>query len=348
MPKKTSFLKLHLFFAFLCLLFISPVISLVSAHEAYVLTKEEFRKGLQSSTPNPLAPLFDPAHVHVVLTLTILVICSYALALFLASTPLGEALDKKICHYARYGKVFLRLTLAASFLVGALTHVVFGPELPLTGLPLGTVAGLVEFVVAILLFLGLFVQVAAGLGILLFLFVSFSFGAYLITYANYFGELLALVLFGLSVFSLQRMLWKHASFNRYALLEVPIIRTMYGVALIYAGYTIKFQHQALSILVYNKYHLVNIFHDSAAFIAAGAGISEISIGLFILIGFAVRFTLLISLIFITLSILYFQEMVWPHLLLYGISFFLFLYPKDRFTIDYFLIPFLRNKLFKNR
>ncbi len=55
-----------------------------------------------------------------------------------------------------------------------------------------------------------------------------------------------------------------------------------------------------------------------------------------------RLTILISLFYITLSLLFFRERVWPHLLLYGISFNLLVQP-ETFTIDHILFKKHRKK-----
>ena len=65
------------------------------------------------------------------------------------------------------------------------------------------------------------------------------------------------------------------------------------------------------------------------------------IGLFVILGFAMRWTILISLAFITLSILYFQELLWPHFILYGISFSLLINSGDLFTLDHWIVPWLK-------
>jgi hypothetical protein len=73
----------------------------------------------------------------------------------------------------------------------------------------------------------------------------------------------------------------------------------------------------------------------------GAGLAEILIGLFVILGFAMRWTIIISLAFITLSILYFQELLWPHFILYGISFSLLINSGDLFTADHWIVPWLK-------
>ncbi|HET9946913.1 MAG TPA: DoxX family membrane protein, partial [Patescibacteria group bacterium] len=196
------------------------------------------------------------------------------------------------------------------------------------------------FALSLMIFFGIFVETAGLIGLLIFMYITNFFGIYMLTYLNYLGELIVLLLFGSRVVSFDRVLFgKKAWFTHIENLrsfEIPVVRILYGLALIYAGWSIKFQHQLLSVEVYNEYHLHDFFHASAQFIASGAGLSEIVIGLFIVLGFAQRLTVLISLFFITLSLLYFKEMLWPHLMLYGISFSLIINSADMLTIDRYL------------
>lgn len=336
------FLSLLLIFSFL--FFALPA----SAHEAYVLTKNEFKKGLAITTTHPLAPLLDPKYIKVSAIITISVILSYLLVILWSTTRWAEFLDGIVKKVRVIGPLIIRGAISASFFYAALANAILGPELSLTVVCGGNIIRFLLFVLSLMIFFGFLTELAAFIGILLFLYVTFTFQAYMITYANYFGELLVLFLFGSRFLSIDLLLfgkktWK-ANLEKLRYLEIPIVRILYGVALMYAGWTIKFAHQSLSIEVYNQYHLANFFHASASFIAAGAGLSEILIGFFILIGFVQRFTALISLVFITLSIFYFREMLWPHLMLYGISFSIIINSADKFTLDRYLIIFARNIL----
>ena len=220
-----------------------------------------------------------------------------------------------------------------------------GPELPLAVLPGGPLIRFLLFVLAFMILLGIFTEVAGAASLVLFAVLCWHFGWYMATYANYFAEFAVLMVFGSRFLSLDRLFYGEkrwwSGLTRYTSLEVPFVRVFYGIGLAYAGYTIKFVHQNLTIDVYNQYHLVNFFHASASFIAAGAGLAEILIGLFVIFGFAMRWTILISLAFITLSILYFQELLWPHFILYGISFSLLINSGDIFTADHWIVPWLK-------
>lgn len=321
---------------------------LAFAHEAYVLTARQFQAGLKQYSPDAFAPLLDPSHWSLFLLIAALVAASFGLSFVFATLNTASILDRWIRAAKDVGPLIIRLTMAAAFLFSARANVIFGPELQLSALAGGSIVQFLLFLTGLMLLFGLFVELAAVIGIGLFAFACAHFGLYLVTYANYLGELIALTLFGSRYLSLDRYffgerLWIK-KLRRLAWTETPIIRIFYGACLAYAGFTVKFLHQQLTIDVYNKYHLFTFFHASASFIAAGAGLAEIMIGVFIMFGFAQRWTILISLGFITLSLLYFQELIWPHLMLYGISISLFINSSDPLTFDHYVVPWLRGAL----
>lgn len=322
----------------------------VSAHEAYVLPHSEFQQGLQIYSSNPLASLIDSTHVQISFLITLFVIVGYTAVILWSMTKPAAMLDKMLKKAAVLGPLIIRLAVGISFYFSAQGNDFLGPELSLTALPGGVIIRFFLYFTALMILCGVFTEIAALVGLFLFIYSTFYFGSYMITYANYFAELLVLILFGSRFFSvdylfLRKNLWIKA-LKKYKKLEIPLVRIFYGFGLIYAGYTIKFLHQELSIMVYNQYHLQNFFQTDGNFIAAGAGLSEILIGLFILLGFAQRLTILVSLVFITLSLLYFREMLWPHLILYGISFSLLINSADQYTVDRYFIPWGRKILVK--
>lgn len=337
---------------FILLFFLLTYPPLAHAHEAYVLTQDEFQQGLSLYSPNPLGPLLSSDYLPVSIVITIVVVATYLLSILWSTTTLAGMIDVWIRKASIVGPFIIRLAISTSFFFAASSNVIFAPELQLSTVYGGEVIRFLLFVLSIMILFGFLTEIAALVGIVIFGYVSFTYGFYMITYANYFGELLVLFLFGTRFFSVDRLLigreaW-HKTLERYRHLEIPIVRILYGVALIFAGVSIKFFHQSLTVAVYNQYHLINFFHASAEFIAAGAGLTEIAIGFFILIGFCQRLTILISLVFITLSLLYFRELLWPHVMLYGISFSLLINSADQLTVDRYLIPFVRKTLFSQK
>jgi uncharacterized membrane protein YphA (DoxX/SURF4 family) len=319
-----------------------------SAHEAYVLTARQFDAGIKIFAQDPFVPLVDSAHLATFLWTALMVLVSYLLVFLWSASKPAEILDRIVRKAKVVGPLIIRAAIGASFIYAAMSNAILGPELSLSFMPYGVVIRFLLFLVGFMILFGVLVELAALIALVMFVFITFTFGVYMTTYANYFGEIIVLLLFGSRYLSFDRLIFGKElwikKLERFKWLETPIVRILYGVALLYAGYTIKFLHQQLTIDVYNEYHLVNFFHATAAYIAAGAGIAEILIGLFIILGFAMRWTVLISLVFITLSILYFRELLWPHLMLYGISFSLLINSGDRWTLDAKIVPWLRRLL----
>ncbi len=337
------------FYLVLAFLGLAPF-GLALAHEAYVLPANQFHAGLKVFSQHPFAPLLDPAHFKLSAIITVCVVTGFALNFLWAATKPAARIDKFLKKASPVGPLIIRLTVGFSFFYSALSAVSLGPELSLAGMPAAHFIQFMEFVIGLMFILGVFTEIAALIGAGIFIYLVFFFHGYMITYTNYFGEFLALIFFGSRFLSFDRWVFGKVSWlkkmDKYKGIEVPLVRILYGVALIYAGYTIKFAHQGLTIAVFNQYHLENFFHNTAAFIAAGAGLSEIAIGFFILIGFAVRLTVLISLVFITLSLAYFHELLWPHYLLYGISISLIINSGGKYSLDNVIAPWVRRHILR--
>ncbi len=249
-------------------------------------------------------------------------------------------------RWAFLGPLFIRAAIASAFFLSALSWSFLGPELPLTQMPFAVVLRILLFIASICIALGFFTEIAAGIALIIFCIGYFVFGAYLTTYLNYLGEIIVLTLFGMRQWSLDGLLFgesKHfASLRPY---DSTIVRVCYGIALMFAAVSVKFLHPALTVQVVNQWHLTQfhwLFPSDPLLITLGAGLAELAIGLFIVIGFEMRLTVLISLFYITLSLMYFHELVWPHLMLYGISLSILVQP-ERFTLDALLFNRQRKK-----
>ena len=69
------------------------------------------------------------------------------------------------------------------------------------------------------------------------------------------------------------------------------------------------------------------------FIVLGALIIEFLAGLMLVLGVAIRWTGLFLLFWLTLSLLYFQEAVWPHIILFGLGIAIFCHGYDSFSLE---------------
>lgn len=293
------------------------------AHEAYVLPPDVFQSAIQSPpSGDAFAALLDAHNRAVFFEITLGVLLAMLAMFFLRHSRWGMRADAALKRRSDIGIFLIRMALAASLLGSAVTSSIFGPELPLSAMPFGYLLRIALYILSALFFLGLFTEAAAAVSLVIFLLAFRSFGWYVATYLNYFGEIVALLLFGSRFWSLDKIIFgslrRFAGFSSY---EPTIVRCCYGVALGYAAVTVKFLHPILTVDVVNIYHLNRfaIFPSDPLLVTLGAALAELLIGILIFVGFETRITVFISLIYITLSLWYFKEVVWPHLMLYGIS-----------------------------
>ncbi len=314
------------------------LVSSASAHEAYVLPADTFWNGLRGPmSGHAFDALKNPDNIRVTVLIVLSVWMLLGLNFLFRMSATGQKVHAFFERYSKLGPHFVRLTIAIAFLFSALGSSFLGPELQGNLFPYSFLLPPILFAISIMIALGFLTELAALAGIAVFAVGFFVYGPYVFTYLNYVGELIVLLLFGLRVFSLDRYLFgplrRFQSFEKY---ETVIVRTFYGLALIYAAITVKLLHPDLTMSVVTTWHLTKfhwLFPSDPLLVTFGAGIVEAVIGLFIIFGFEMRLTVLISLFYITLSLLYFRELVWPHVLLYGISFNLLVQP-EVFTLDH--------------
>lgn len=312
--------------------------SIVSAHEAYVLPYTTFWHGMmQPFSLQAFDAMKNPADVHTTIIIVLCVWLALGINFLFRQTNLGQKVSSWFEQFARFGPHFVRITIAAALFFSALSNTFLGPELHGSLFPYPHALQIALFAISLMILFGFLTELAALVGLIIFGYSLFVFGPYVFTYLNYFGELLVLLLFGMRVFSVDKYLFgplkRFRSLEKY---ETLIIRVLYGLALIYAAVTVKLLHPELTVTVINTWHLTQfhwLFPSDPLLITFGAGVVETVIGIFILFGFEMRLTVLVSLFYITLSLLYFRELVWPHLLLYGISFNLLVQP-EVFTLDH--------------
>jgi uncharacterized membrane protein YphA (DoxX/SURF4 family) len=341
----TNHIKKHyLRLVFYVSLFVAPFV--VSAHEAYVLNKDffwgELKKPFNLETLNVFK---NPGDVQMMIIIISGTFVALGLNFLFRKTEIGQRLNSGLEKYSSFGPLFIRATIAAAFFYSAYSWSFLGPELSLHLLPFADVLRILLFVCSFCIAIGFLTEYVATISLVIFCIGYFVFGSYVTTYLNYLGEIIVLVLFGMRKWSIDGLLFgvsnRFSSIKKY---ETTIVRVFYGAALIFAAITVKFLHPALTIQVVNQWNLTQfhwLFPHDPLLVTLGAGLAESAIGLFIMIGFEMRMTVLISLFYITLSLFYFRELVWSHLMLYGISFNLLLQP-EIFTLDHVL--FEKNKL----
>lgn len=322
----------------LSVLTLTPFVT--SAHEAYVLDQKEFWSGIsQPFSLKAFDALLDSHNLHLTIIIVGSILTLMLINFIVRSTYFGDRISKGVEKLSFLGPIIVRLTIATSFFFSAYTWSFLGPELTLQSMPYAVLIRWALFVVSVLIALGLFTRWAAIVSLVIFTLGYFIYGSYLNTYLNYLGEIIVLALFGMRVWSVDRFLFGPLKrFKKYEKYETTIVRLFYGAALIFAGVTVKFLHPDLTLEVVNNWHLTQfswLFPSDPMLVVMGAGLAEIAIGILIMIGFEMRLAVVISLFYITLSLLYFRELVWPHLMLYGISLNLIVQP-EVLTLDHLI------------
>jgi hypothetical protein len=336
---------MFIFLVALCGFFFSA--NIASAHEAYVLPYNTFWDGLkQPYSAHAFDALRSGGNIHTTVIIGISVIILLGLNFFIRRTNSGQRAHAFLEKYSRFGVHFVRITIAIALFFSASSNSFLGPELHISLFRYPHIVQIALYCVSIMIAFGFLTELAAFIGVVIFIWGLFVFGPYILTYLNYMGELIVLLLFGMRVFSLDKYIFgplrRFQFFEKY---ETVIVRVLYGLALIYAAITVKLLHPDLTVNVVNTWNLTQfhwLFPSDPLLVTLGAGLVESIIGLFIIFGFEMRLMVLISLFYITLSLMYFRELVWPHLLLYGISFNLLVQP-ETFTIDHILFKHHRKE-----
>ncbi|MBP6911686.1 MAG: DoxX family protein [Candidatus Pacebacteria bacterium] len=318
------------------------------AHEAYVLPQNYFWQVTDSiSQPTGLTPLTNPQNFNTGVTIAVFVLLALCVNFFLRRTKFFQKIGKKIEQYSDIGPVLVRIAIAVSFFRAATVHSLFGPELPFSNIIHADLVSPLLIVSALFILFGFLTEIGALLGLIAFTFAFASHGLYMLTYCMYVGELLVLLLFGVSRYSLDAIFFPNlvTRFKKLEPYATTLIRFTFGVALIYTAIQVKLFHPELTIRVIQEYNLTQfryLFPSDPALITLGAGIVEIVIGLFIIFGFELRLTLVVMLFYLTLSISYFGESVWPHYILYGTALALF-FEKEIFSLDHIVLSHHRKK-----
>jgi uncharacterized membrane protein YphA (DoxX/SURF4 family) len=321
-------------------------IPVASAHEVYVLSGKVIADVVANPSPNPFSAVSD--HLgefvewgfFVAVGLFIIGLLAYSKTVSQIFNPLLHRL-KPIAHFVA------RITLGASLFASGYYQAFFGPELSFKQDFLPAIEPFVAVIfmgLGIFIMLGIMTRVCTLIGLVFFGMAVAMYHSYMLTYVNYCGELLLLLILGSGSWALDnhhphlRLLDKqfrhlHRIFEKYGFF---ILRVLFGIALIYASMYAKFFHSNLALDTVNDFHLTQYFPFAPLFLVLGSFIIEFLIGLSFIIGFGIRFMSVFFLCFLILSLMHFGEAVWPHIILIGVAAVLFLHGYDKYTIMMYL------------
>jgi hypothetical protein len=329
--------------------FFAPAIAF--AHEVYVLTPQEIQEGLAMPPFSPVAVAVEYFHDFafwaVIGILTVFIVFGVSII-----RPFERRLDPFFMRVKKYAPAVTRVTVGISFLAAAYYQALFGPELPFAA-NFGALTPAITWLLAILgvlITLGWLTRLSALVSLALFGWMTWLHGQYMLTYANYFGEIIVLLLLGAHHGSVE------GAFNRFrapahfldaiakklAPYSFVFLRICFGTALLYASLYAKFFHDYLALqvaelpLAGHAFGLAHYFGMDPHFLVLGAGIVEIVIASFFILGIEIRFTAIFLEFWLCLSLWWFGEVVWPHIVLIGIPIGFFLYGYDKYSLEGFL------------
>ena len=317
--------------------------AIASAHEVYVLDHQEIANAVATPSPNPLSAIAGQEKLFLIYGAAIAF--AVILILILSISPLFERVfDPWLMKLKPYAPFIARITLGLSILASGYYGATFGPELPLSQLvpaPMVPALGLVLAFAGIFVVLGLLTRVIALLGIVLFAALVWVNHTYMLTYVSYLGEFVLISILGGGMWSLDsripafRKLDESVKKLRTKLepMSFFIMRVLFGISLFWASFYSKFIHSNLALDTVNDYHLTMYFHFTPLFLVLGAFMVEAVIGAFFALGIELRLTAIVFTFFLTLSILFFGESVWPHVILFGVNLVIFFHGYDRYTVE---------------
>ena len=334
--------------AYLAPLALFALPALAYAHEVYVLNDAEIATGISSPPFDMMRVALDNLHQFIFWGFIVFVVVStiFCMSIFrifeLACAPLFLRLRP-------YAPSVARITVGIGFIASGYFGATFGPELPFAG-SYGPHAQAIAFtliLIGALITLGLWARAAALGAFVLFCVSTYIHGSYMLTYINYFGEILVLLLIGSHRLSIDSLISKSggvrnaylAYAERMKHLAFPILRATFGLSLIYASFYAKILHNTLALqvaslpLAGHAHELAYYFGFEPHFLVLGAALIEILLGLFYVFGVEIRWTSLFLLFWLSLSLWFFGETVWPHIILIGIPIAFIMHGYDYYSLE---------------
>ena len=311
------------------------------AHEVYVLNEQTIQQALAAESQNPFSAysgneynFFFWAFVSFVVLSTILLASTFHF--------FEKQFNRALFFLKHFAHPLVRLTVGTSLISFGWYGGLFGPELLFSQL-FGDWAGLAQIFFVIfgaLITLGIWVRATVAVVLGVFAYAISMWGWYVFTYTDHLGALLLLLILGSGPWSLKRFFIAEPLTNRLRAAlhhlspySFPLMRMFFGFSVMFAALYAKFIHSELALQVVIQYDLIRYFPFDPLFVVLGTFSIEFLAGLMMFAGVAVRWTALFLIFWLTLSLLYFQEAVWPHIILFGLGLAILCHGYDRWSLE---------------
>ncbi len=170
--------------------------ALASAHEVYVLDTATIMRDIANPSPNPLVMIVQQPHLFVFWAIVGGILVSTVFAMSIThwfETTFNPMLNR----LKRWAAPIARVTLGSCLIASAYHGALFGPELPFSDFgAFGAVISLSLYASGVLILAGLFTRAAGALALLVFIASVARYEAYMLTYANYLGEIAFVMILG--------------------------------------------------------------------------------------------------------------------------------------------------------
>ena len=331
-------------------------VNTISAHEVYVLSPAQIAQATGMPSFNMLAVVQN--NLGQFTFWAFIGILTIFFVFFISTLRFLERFaDPILIRLRPYALFVTRVTIGLSFLAAAFYQATYGPELPIAN-TYGSLSGFITMVlviIGIMTILGFYARLAATVALIMYCIGVWFHGFYMLTYINYLGEIIVLLAIGAHNLSIDNYFSKK---NRVPAKRWPItqkitdflapksfaiIRVCFGISLIFASAYAKIVYNNLGLSTVLKYHLDTLLGFEPHFLVLGAAIVEILIGTFIVFGIEIRFASLFFEFWLMLSLWFFGEVVWPHIILIGIPIALIMYGYDEYSVEGY---FFRKRKYK--
>ena len=307
------------------------------AHASYLIGDDHVRAAMGRDYAFFLTPLSNPFYVFLIIATIFFIIALHAI---IRNSAFLIELCMRMCEraksYEEYIPLILRLSVGLALLdLMGLAQAIIVPLLPYI-----PHTAFVQATLAFSFLAGFLLAPAILLAILLFFFSLVTFFG-TITFLNLIGDLdffasvIALLILanpkpglddvlGISFFS---------PFTKLKAYVPLILRIGMGSTLVFLAFYEKILNPHVAETLVLHYHLTSIIPVSVEMWVFTAGIIELLAGFFLFVGFHTRTVAAAFFAVISLSFLYFGELVYPHTTIFGVMAILFITGGGLVSID---------------
>lgn len=249
-----------------------------------------------------------------------------------------EWLDPLLFRIKRFAPYIMQIAFGVGLVLSAFYSGFLGPTLPLADIFGGytNVVRWMFYIGGIMLLTGIYPRLVSFAVLLVTIPLAFQHTTHFLQHAVYIGEAGTVFLFGGAYNAFAASAKRISGMTKEIRLHLHkykfiILRIFLGISILASAvYSQQLQPDSLPASV-TESQLVAYFPDLSFFLLA-VMIIEILLGLFIMIGFEIRFASLAYLAFLIFSVVFFEQAAWPHVILVGTPLAMLTHGYDKYTV----------------